>query len=378
MGNTIKEKALGKVSELVLHHHDHEYKENQEITKINLLTFNMFVRPPFINNNGDDYKDERMREFLKEMHKYDVICMQEMFSCYSKRQAFLISEARKAGFLFSATSPKLSRFSPYIIDGGLVILSKFPIVSAEFFTYSPGLGVDYYVQKGVLYAKIKIGKAVLHLFDSHTQANYADKLNCFLKKAEQLREFERFIHSTLIKHSYREGDLVILVGDLNVDALSTLHLDSEELALAPELQGLSLLDKAGTFSEYDALVCCLSNNQKEGIEDLLYRDHGNKHPVTFGDCYYDENKNLISLETVLTGKSGQCTNQSLDYIFKYTPKTLSRYYDNMKGLSESATSKLSVVEGSSTVEKFLVEGYPFKQLSDHYGVKVSLQYSEKI
>jgi len=124
MGNTIKERALGKVSQLVLHHHDHEYKENQDITQINLLTFNMFVRPPFINNNGDDFKDERIREFLKEMHKYDVICMQEMFSCYSKRQDFLLREARKAGFFFSATSPKLSRFSSYIIDGGLVLLSK--------------------------------------------------------------------------------------------------------------------------------------------------------------------------------------------------------------------------------------------------------------
>jgi endonuclease/exonuclease/phosphatase family metal-dependent hydrolase len=378
MGNTIKERALGKVSQLVLHHHDHEYKENQEIIKINLLTFNMFVRPPFINNNGDDFKDERIREFLKEMHKYDVICMQEMFSCYSKRQDFLLREARKAGFLFSATSPKLSRFSSYIIDGGLVILSKFPIISADFFTYSPGLGVDYYVQKGVLYAKVKIGNAVLHLFDSHTQANYADKLNCFLKKAEQLREFERFIHSTLIKHSYREGDLVILVGDLNVDALSKLHLDSEELALAPELQGSSLLDKQGVFSEYEALVCCLSNNHKEGLDDIIYKDNGNSHPITFGDCYTDENNNIIAKEVALTGKGGQCTNQSLDYIFQYTPKTLSKYYDTMKGLSDKASSRLSVVEGGSSVEKFLVEGHRFTQLSDHYGVKATLQYSQNI
>jgi len=57
-----------------------------------------------------------------------------------------------------------------------LILQRFPIISAEFLTYSPGLGVDYYVQKGVLYAKVKIGDAVLHLFDSHTQANYANKL----------------------------------------------------------------------------------------------------------------------------------------------------------------------------------------------------------
>lgn len=101
---------------------------------------------------------------------------------------------------------------------------------------------------------------------------------------------------------------------------------------------------------------------------------------------------MIAKEVVLTGKGGQSTNQSLDYIFQYTPKTLSKYYDTMKvsfhfiawfetyfkGLSDKSSSRLSVVEGGTSVEKFLVEGHRFTQLSDHYGVKATLQYSQNI
>lgn len=47
---------------------------------IRLLTYNIFLRPPFIRNNADDYKNERFEEFLNHLDNYDVIALQEMFS----------------------------------------------------------------------------------------------------------------------------------------------------------------------------------------------------------------------------------------------------------------------------------------------------------
>lgn len=94
------------------------------IADINLLSYNLFIRPPMINNNGDDYKDERLTEFLKELHKYDIICLQEMFGVYSRRRAIFLEQAREAGFLFQAESPKPSTLSKHFIDGGLVIISR--------------------------------------------------------------------------------------------------------------------------------------------------------------------------------------------------------------------------------------------------------------
>lgn len=49
---------------------------------------------------------------------------------------------------------------------------RYPIVSSEFCHFAQGIGADYYVNKGALYAHIKIGSANLHLYTTHTQATY--------------------------------------------------------------------------------------------------------------------------------------------------------------------------------------------------------------
>lgn len=46
---------------------------------IKLLTFNVFLRPPPIKTNQDDYKEERFQEMLKIIDNYDIVCFQEMF-----------------------------------------------------------------------------------------------------------------------------------------------------------------------------------------------------------------------------------------------------------------------------------------------------------
>jgi hypothetical protein len=48
--------------------------DNKEPIKLKFLTYNIFLRPPLINNNGDDYKDLRCNLFMKKfMPDYDFI-----------------------------------------------------------------------------------------------------------------------------------------------------------------------------------------------------------------------------------------------------------------------------------------------------------------
>jgi len=49
---------------------------------------------------------------------------------------------------------------------------------------------------------------------------------------------------------------------------------------------------------------------------------------------------------------------------------------SLQGIKPRAKQELSVIKGSATVERFLIDGHKFSQLSDHYGVKVTLQYTE--
>jgi len=359
-----------------------EYSPNtasarKNLSEINVLSFNIFVRPPLINNNGDDYKDERIEEFFKVAHKYDVICLQEMFNAYSSRRELFLEKAYQAGFCHYAAAPKPATLSYHFIDAGLIVLSRYPIETSEFCALPPGHGVDYFVQKGILYAKIRIGDAALHVYNTHGQANYdPNPMKAFLIRTEQLLTFQKFIQSTLAKNLYAEEDMALLMGDYNVDSRSKHRFQSRALSDTPGLRGLGCLTKMTTFGEYDALLSVLSNSHEDEIEDLLFKDLG-EHAITFGDSVVINDNEVLPLETVLTTKKDWGTNQCLDYMFRFVPKSLVQEPFTPDKIRPRSGDKLRVVDGTARVEKFLVAGQVFDQLSDHYGVQVTISLSKR-
>lgn len=50
-----------------------------------ILTYNIFLRPPPVKNNDDDYKNERCKHFLKNIDNFDIICLQEVFGFLNRR-----------------------------------------------------------------------------------------------------------------------------------------------------------------------------------------------------------------------------------------------------------------------------------------------------
>jgi hypothetical protein len=84
----------------------------------------------------------------------------------------LLCYAQKAGFFYhaaqSCSAPAYGSF--HIIDSGMVIISRFPIIYSEFMAFSANFGSSSELSRGCLYAKISIGKSVLHLFNVHPLA----------------------------------------------------------------------------------------------------------------------------------------------------------------------------------------------------------------
>ena len=145
----------------------------QYTKEVHLLTYNIFMRPPPIKTNSDDYKNERLDYFMKNsMQHFDVICLQELFRLFSRRRHKMVYSAIKKGFLFHVSAPSPPLFSRYLVDAGLTILSKQPIVKSEFRAFRYGILADGLSQKGILYAKIQINNRFLHLFNTHTQDSY--------------------------------------------------------------------------------------------------------------------------------------------------------------------------------------------------------------
>ena len=95
---------------------------------IKILTYNFFSRPPPVNTNGTDYKDERLNDFIEFLPEFDIICFQEIFTTLTDRKHQMIREAAKCGFKYHVSSKPPSFLSEYITDAGLLILSRYEIM----------------------------------------------------------------------------------------------------------------------------------------------------------------------------------------------------------------------------------------------------------
>jgi endonuclease/exonuclease/phosphatase family metal-dependent hydrolase len=331
-----------------------------------LLTYNFFCRPPFVSNNGNDYKNERLALFIQELNNYDIIAMQEMFELMNGRQEQLIAAAREAGFAYALRGKWPSFFHTKFVDSGLLILSRYPILRHDFHIFQQGALIDKFSAKQVMYAEIALGSTRLHLFTAHTQATYALYDNgapssgnafydfgqnllgisggqsaakeCDRARESQFREIRNFVDRILDGGRVLDDSshVAVLAGDLNTDALNTP-------------------------CEYDALVSLLSEGAQYSVRNLLEAEHG-EHPITMGD-YCAATR--APKETLLTSVSDQGAGMCLDYIFVLEGDGTRR---------EGSVQRVSV--HSSRVEPFFVScPSGLSQLSDHYGLSATVSVS---
>jgi endonuclease/exonuclease/phosphatase family metal-dependent hydrolase len=290
-----------------------------------------------------DYKDERMMEFLNFLPQYDILGLQEIFEGKDGRKQQMIKLAKEAGFAHMIQSP-----SPQdgTLDGGLLLMSRFPIVECDFSVYPPGPFVDAFAAKGVLYAKIQIKQAFMHVFFSHQHATYLLKKHCFQKRLESIKVMRQLINKWMPKALPEE--LCLIMGDFNTDPLHPLNIEVKKLNIS-ELQ-LKPLVHNETMNDYEIVINVLSGNGQDGIEDLKRKRYGG-FPSTKGSIY------------------GKDHDRSLDYIFVLKPKGLQ--YNHGQSVEKP---QIKVVEDTFNINQFPVKNKPFKLISDHYGVELSLEY----
>ena len=94
-------------------------------------------------------------------------------------------------------------------DGGVIILSRWPIEKEAEQLYDICAGSDCMATKGVVYAKINKEGARYHLFGTHTQASAKHRG----VREQQFRQLRSFLEEQKISPS----EPVIIGGDLNVD-----------------------------------------------------------------------------------------------------------------------------------------------------------------
>jgi endonuclease/exonuclease/phosphatase family metal-dependent hydrolase len=337
---------------------------------IKILSYNFFARPPPINTNGTDYKNERLDDFIELLPDFDILCFQELFTTFNDRKHKMIREGAKVGLKYSLYTKAPSFFSKYITDSGLLILSRYEIIENDSYNYYINISGDAPSNKGILYAKIKINDKYLFLFNTHAQSSYFDdspkNINSTVQvRTAQMEELINFVYNKLLnipKEQVNKG-CVLIVGDFNIDAHDNKNY--REKYHIPKYK----------ITEYELLKKKLS---KLGTAIDLMEKKYNEHLYTFG------NNDKPEYDKVLTGQSDYNMKQTLDYMWEIIPNYNLDIYQKNQGQfniytesedeksDDEERSKIKVLYDTFKVEEFLVKNRPYQQLSDHFGISVEL------
>ncbi|KAI7863727.1 Endonuclease/exonuclease/phosphatase [Spinellus fusiger] len=323
-------------------------------TSARFLTLNIFMRPPGIKNNFSDYKSERLDYIIHSiLPRYDIIAMQEAFAFANHRMDTLLQQARSLGFNYYLTTPHHPPWA-FTVDGGLLLLSRFPIRQSNVLEFPRGLHSDWLASKGVLHALVELNATRhMHLYTSHTQASYIKKGG--LDPQDTLMRYSQFhlIHQFIKNTASNDAHPILLAGDLNVNAIDPVVPNGNSTAYNAMMVILS-----GRGVQTDPAVPTLTWEEDWQLE---WRDKGyetfHAHPVTFGDVKIVNNR-TVAAEKVLTNTDQWKTQQSLDRLL-WVERNALLQVQNVK------VQKFHVRNTTTTTVHFT-------QISDHYGMSCDL------
>lgn len=116
------------------------------------------------------------------------------------------------GGAYSATTPE---------DGGVAILSKWPILRKEQWVYKDACGSDWWSNKGFAYVVLNVNGTKVHVLGTHAQSTDP---GCGAGEAATMRSRQfKAIDAFLDGRNIPAGEQVLVAGDLNVDSRSAEH-----------------------------------------------------------------------------------------------------------------------------------------------------------
>jgi len=181
-----------------------------------ILSWNIAFLPEIMNK----YKNSAMRlNAIKKLITYinpDIICLQEVFSSESRK---VLSDFLKDKYYIT-----LSPRTMFILNGGLLLASKYPIKAVDYVVFKNRIGEDALCQKGVLYAMIEYKRKYINIFNTHL--NNDTPIFCMNRemipevKKNQLNEYLKFVYNKLYNTNI---NINILTGDFNLDYRSRFY-----------------------------------------------------------------------------------------------------------------------------------------------------------
>ena len=216
----------------------HCQAENR-LDQITLMSYNVMFVPSILVFERDQLTRAHLLTQARFLRTSDILCLQEVFQTkpstilldalnvtYSYRTAVLGNEDEHERW--NETWNDHINQSPWkFVGGGVLILSKWPIVYAVQYFYKNACSAHRFVRTGFVYAKILYGNSskVIHVFGTHLQPN--DYRGCYQYgegkiREKQMEELNEFYQSRNIPRE----ELLFILGDFNINKYNTKQYET--------------------------------------------------------------------------------------------------------------------------------------------------------
>ncbi|MED7952618.1 sphingomyelin phosphodiesterase [Streptomyces sp. BE20] len=257
------------------------------VPALKVLTYNVFLMSKNLYPNwGQDHRAKAIPA-AGFFQGQDVVVLQEAFDNAASDQ--LIAQASAAYPYhtpvvgrstsgWDATSGSYSSSTPE--DGGVTLLSKWPVLRKEQYVFKDACGADWWSNKGFVYAVLDVNGLRTHVIGTHLQST---DTGCSAGepaavRAAQLKTMKAFVDAKNIP----AAEPVVLAGDLNIDSHGTEY--PSLLANAGVAPADTRTGWADSFDTADNSIAAYRypGEPNEDLDYVLYRaDHA--RPATYGN-----------------------------------------------------------------------------------------------
>ncbi|MEU7033294.1 sphingomyelin phosphodiesterase [Streptomyces sp. NPDC046237] len=256
-----------------------------EAPRLKVLSYNTFLFSKTLYPNwGQDHRAKAIPA-ASFYQGHDVVVIQEAFDNSSSDALKANSAAQypyqtpvmgrsKTGW--DATSGAYSATTPE--DGGVTVLSKWPIVRKEQYVYKDACGADWHSNKGFVYTVLDVNGTKVHVVGTHAQSTDP---GCSAGEAAQMRSRQfKAMDAFLDGKNIPANEQVIVAGDMNVDSRTP------EYGTMLSDAGLAGADaRTGHPYSFDTDLNSIASERypddpREDLDYVLYRS-GNARPANW-------------------------------------------------------------------------------------------------
>ncbi|AKU15486.1 sphingomyelin phosphodiesterase [Luteipulveratus mongoliensis] len=186
---------------------------------LRVLTHNVMMLPSIVGGNYANETRAAMIASSDYVKGYDVAIFEEAFdngpsetlkTGLSRQYPYQTPVLGRSKSGWDQTLGAYSALTPE--DGGVTVVSKWPITRKVQYVYKQGCGADWFSNKGFVYVELKVNGRKVHVVGSHAQADDSLCSDAPSVRRSQFAELDAFLDGLHIPAS----ESVVMAGDLNV------------------------------------------------------------------------------------------------------------------------------------------------------------------